>query len=96
MKRIIVSCVALAALVVPALAGPVNPNQNVPTNGTFGTDRAVWAPLGSDPGFAGAIAGRQGSNATDTLLWLYTTNSVYTAKALDSNPNPVACIPVLC
>src|SRR5260370_41393766 len=91
MKRMMISCVALAALAVPALAGPVNPNQKVPDNGTFGTDRAVWAPLGSDPSFAGAIAARQGSNSTDNLLWLNTNNNVSTGQALSNNPNPVAC-----
>ncbi len=94
MKRIMISCVALAALAVPALAGGVTaPNPNVPTNNTFGTDRAQYAPLGSDPLFAGAIAARQGSNSTTNLQWLNTMNGVSTGNAVENNPN--LCTPGL-
>jgi hypothetical protein len=77
----------MAALAVPALADGVT-RGNVPQNGTFGTDRAIWAPLGSDATFAGAIADRQGSNSTDNLQWLNNQNGVSTGNALGSNPNP--------
>jgi hypothetical protein len=94
MKRIMISCVALAAFAAPAFAGAGGvtvPDPNVPNNGTFGTDRAVYAPLGSDPTFAGAIVTRGGSNSTDNLLWLNNHNGVTTGNALQSNPNPVDC-----
>jgi hypothetical protein len=89
MKRIMIACGALAALAVPALAGAPAP-KNVPDNGTFGTDRAVWA--GVDPLFGATIAARQGSNSIDNHLWMLNVDGKTTGKALDSN-NPNLCTP---
>jgi hypothetical protein len=71
MKRIIISCVALAALAVPAVAA--DPNlllvpKDIPNNGNFGNDRAQWA--GRDPNFGASISARGGSNSIDNHLWM--------------------------
>jgi hypothetical protein len=90
MLKYLMASAMITALAVPALAGGVTaPNPNVPNNGTFGTDRAVWA---TDPSFAGAIAGRQGSNSTTNLEWMSLVDGKTTGNALQSNnPNPLAC-----
>lgn len=84
MKRIMIACGALAALAVPALAGAPAP-KNVPDNGTFGTDRAVWA--GVDPSFGATIAARGGSNSITNLEWMNVMDNKSTGRALDNNPH---------
>jgi hypothetical protein len=89
LKYLMVSAM-ITALAVPALAGGVTvPNTNVPDNGTFGTDRAVWA---SGDTFGGAISARQGSNSTVNHEWMATNNGGAPGNSLDSNnPNLMVC-----
>jgi hypothetical protein len=89
MKRLIISCVALAALAVPALADGALVPKTIPNNGNFGTDRAQWA--GVDPLFGASIAARGGSNSTDNHLWMQLNDGGAPGKSLQNNPNPVNC-----
>lgn len=82
MKRIMISCIALAALAVPALAADPLVPKDIPNNGNFGNDRAPWA--GVDPNFGASISARGGSNSIDNHLWMLDSNGQSTGNSLES------------